>query len=231
MTPEISSHGLKFYLQQNLSAHEMKIVNNLRMLQDLENMRSFLLGVPITALGSIPCDELLEKLQDNDYILPGAEDFYKTYPTLHDRQEHAHELLHSFLKMSADMPPFVHKYFRFSNIYRNILAWLRAKELHRTIEIDPEEIGFDINDVKNWPETFQDIAQIWATRHETPKDLEESLARWTFQSVDILCEEGNLFSLDLILAYLIKLRIVEERQTMNDPRHQLTLQEMVKAHD
>lgn len=230
-SPEISSQELSFYLQQNLSSAQMKDVAQLNILPDLDNLRSFLLGVPMKPNGSISPEELVVQLRDPDFIPPGTQCFCKAYPSLMDRQEHAHELIHSFLRTYKDSPRFVQKYFRFENTCRLILSWLRAKDLQRTFEVDPEEIGFDINDMNQWPELFQGLCRIWNAKRTSPSELEAALSQWKFQSIDTLCDEDDFFSLDLIFAYLIKLRIVEDRQSMNDPRHQLTLQEMVTSHD
>ncbi len=230
-SPEISSQELLFYLQQNLSRSEMQDVDRLQTLQDLENLRSFFLGTPMMVQGSISHEELVIALRDPEFIPRGAEVFYKTYKTLSDRQKYAHELIHSFLKNQKKPAGFVHRYFRFENTCRLVFSWLRAQALQREVTIDPEEIGFDITDTAQWPEPFQELLRIWKTKGGSPSELEAAISQWKFHAVDALCDQEDPFSLDLVFAYIVKLRKLEERQSMNDPRNQKTLQEMVTAHD
>lgn len=228
--PELSLDEVEFFVRLNLSASEMRNVEKLYTLYDIENVRLWLLGLPMTQTGRFSHEELQELLKDfSSSPIPGTEVFCSLYPTLFDRQQHAHELMRCFFKNERNLSPFLRRYFELENGSRLILAHLRAKTLNRPFPIDPEELGFDIEDTFSWPEWFQPLLHIWDTKNKTPYLLEEALTKWKFDAVDALCSDNDLMAIGYVLAYLIKLRIVEARQRRNEPRHKNTLERMVKG--
>jgi hypothetical protein len=228
--PELSLHELEFFLRLNLSSSEMATVRQLYMLYDLENVRSFLLGLPMTAVGKIPHEELRDQLENEECPIPGVQEFLTQYKTPFERAANAHHLSRFFLTHTpSDLPPFIHNYFRFEHLGRLLMASLRAKALGQPFEVDPEEVGFDIHDQKSWPEAFAPLGTIWHSRHHHPKELEEAVSAWKFQFLGSLISDCPPFSLDRILAYILQLRILESRREMKAASHIPTLERIVEA--
>jgi hypothetical protein len=228
--PELSSHEVEFFLRLNLSRHEMKTVDQLHTLYDLENIRSLLMDLPLTATGNIPHDDLREMMENDECPLHGLETFFVLYPTLEKRKEHVHELIQFFFRASSSSPSrCVLQYFWIENVSRCLMAHLRATALGKTFDIDAEEIGFDPNDTKSWPELFAPLASLWATCHHSPLDLEEAFSRWKFNVIGTLCANSPPFSIDYVLTYLLQLRLVESRREIKNPAHQNILERIAKA--
>jgi hypothetical protein len=223
-TPELSLHEVEFFLHLNLSRHEMEAVWQLNTLVDVENVRSFLMDRPLTAAGNIPHEELREKLENDECPLPSLLPFFTLYPTLEERKQHVHELIRFFFKSApSSLPHCIQQYFWIENISRWLMAYLRAKALGQSYDVDPEELGLDPADAKTWPEIFAPLSSMWTAQHQSPLDLEEAFSRWKFDVIGSLSANSPPFSLDCLLTYLLQLRLVESRRELQNPAHQNTL--------
>ena len=228
--PELSLHELGFFLRLNLSAAEMETVHQLYMLYDLENIRAFLAGLPMTAIGKFPHDDLRDQLENEECSIPGVPEFFAQYKTPAERAANAHLLpRYFFTHTSSDLPTFIREYFQFEHLGRLLMASLRAEALGRVFEVEPEEVGFDIHDQKAWPEVFAPLVTIWHTRHHNPKELEEAVSEWKFRILGSLIEDCDPFSLNRVLAYILQLRILESRREMKTANHIPTLERIVEA--
>ena len=199
-----------WFLRLNVSSHDMNIVDRLRALDDLENIRSYLTGQPMTAIGRIPHDLLQEQLENDECPLPELEEFFRLYPTTKERAANAHMLRRYFFKnQPSNLPPFVKQYFQIEDISRHLMAFLRAEGVGKSYRMDPEGIGFDIQETKSWPEAFLPLLDIWASHRRNAKGLEQAVAYWKFTLIETLAAHSPPFSLDHVLVYLLQLRIVE----------------------
>ena len=224
--PELSLDDLDFFLQLNLSSSEMAAVNQLYSLVNLENVRSFFTGLPMASLGTIPHEELREQLENEECSLPGVFEFVTQYKTPEERAEHARLLpRYFFANIPLKLPSFVSAYFQFEHTTRLLTASLRAEALGRPFE----EVDFDIHDQKAWPELFSPLLSMWQARHTDPKELEEAFSAWKFQALGSLIVDSAPFSLDHVLAYLLQLRLLEERREMKTASHVSTLERIVEA--
>ena len=228
--PEISLHELEFFLRLNLSATEMETVHQLYMLYDLENIRAFFAGLPMTAIGKNSHEDLRDQLENEECSIPGVPEFFAEYKTPAERAANAHLLpRYFFTHTSSDLPSFIREYFQFEHLGRLLMAHLRAEALGKVFEVEPEEVGFDIHDQKAWPEVFAPLVTIWHTRHHNPKELEEAVSEWKFQILGSLIEDCPPFSLNRVLAYILQLRILESRREMKTANHIPTLERIVEA--
>lgn len=227
-SPELSLHEIEFYLRLNLSSREMHAVNQLYTLYDLENIRLFLMDLPMGREGTIPHNDIREALENDECPLPCVQPFFTLYPTLEERKKHVRELYQRFFKQDpSSLQPFVRKYFWLEHISRILFAHLRAASLGKSFE-STEEIGFDINDVKSWPECFLPLLSLWQSRHKSPSDLENGISRWKFETIGSFTNESPPFSLEYILAYLLQLRLLESRRELNNPNPNI-LERFAKA--
>ncbi len=229
-TPEMSLDEVEFFMHQNLSSSEMRVVNRLYTFFDLENIRSFLLDLPMKVQGTIPHDALRDMLENDECPLPALEKFFTCYPTLEERKSHVHDLLSSFFQgQPHSLPRFVAQYFRIENTSRSLMAYLRAQALGKTYEINAEDLGFDPADNKSWPEIFSPLFTLWQARRQSPLDLEQAYASWKFDVIDSLTAQSAPFSLDLGLAYLLQLHLIESRRELKKPAQQNILERIAKA--
>ena len=227
---EMPLHEVEFFVQLNLSAHEKNTLDHLYALYDLENIRSFLADLPMTAPGCIPHDILREQLENDECSVPGTEEFFALYTTQEERAANAHHLLRLFFKnCPKNLPPFVQQYFRIEDLSRHIMAFLRASEAKKEYAIDPEEIGFDVCDISTWPEIFVPLHDIWHSRHQHTNEIEDAVSRWKFNVINTLTANSGPFSMDRILAYILQLRIVEGRREIKSTTHLNVLERIVKA--
>jgi len=228
--PELSLAEVEFFLKLNLNHHEMGIVHQLYHLFDLENVRSFLMSIPMTAKGAIPHDALREMLENDECPLSALQAFFTLFPTIEERRAHVHELTRFFFKkIPPSLPPFVRRYFWIENISRCLMARIRAKTLGKSFELDSEECGFDPDDPQNWPEIFQPLHTLWSAGARSALDVEEAFSKWKFDTIGSLTADSAPFSLDYVLSYLLQLRLVESRRDIKNPSHQNTLERIAKA--
>ena len=226
--PELCLHELEFFLQLNLSSAQMDSVSQLYALYDLQNVRSFFTGTPMTAIGKIPHDELRDQLENEECSISGVPEFFAQYKTPAEREANAHLLTRFFFEhTSPKLPPFLRNYFRLEHISRLLMASLRAEALGRPFEV--EDIGFDIRDPKAWPEALAPLISIWQTHHSDPKELEEAVSSWKFQALSSLLVNCSPFSLDHVLVYILQLRILESRHEMKTGNHASMLERIVEA--
>jgi hypothetical protein len=227
--PELSWDEVESSIRQNLSSREVKILDSLFHIFDIENVKSHLLHYPMTSPGSISHEDLRRLLEHQEPILPVVDAFLENYPTEDERKMHAHELLHLFLKDHRATNSFVRAYFSFENSTHHVLAYLRAKSQDKPYTIADGELDFDLADTTTWPEIFLPLFSLWQGHRPPPQQLEETISRWKFVAIDELSSDSEPFSLDRLLSYLIRLRIITVRQELHNPRHLNTLERIRRA--
>jgi hypothetical protein len=228
--PELGSEEVGFFLNLNLSSHELKAIEEIHSFLDAENCRLYLLGQPMLWKGTITHEDLIERIEENETLPPGLEFFFSTYKRDDERREHAHELIRFFFTHSPhDVHPFVKKCYHFENTTRHVLAFLRGHALRQPYSVDIEEIGFDLLHFKSWPPIFHSLSSLWQAHFRSPIALEKAVARWRFEAIATLCAEAPPFSLDHILAYVIRLGMIEIRHEMKTIQHPNILERIAKA--
>ncbi len=228
--PEMSLGEVEFFLQQNLSTHEMATVHQLYAIYDLENIRSFFLDLPMAAIGSIPSEDLREMLENDECPLPMLAPFFARHPSLEERKRHAHELVQQFFTaLPPFLPAFVRQYFWVEHTSRQLMAYLRAKALGKTYDINGEELGFDPSNAQHWPALFTPLLSLWQPHHRSPLTIEHGYAKWKFDTIGALCADSPPLSLNILLAYLLQLRLVESRRALKSPVHQNIVERISKA--
>jgi hypothetical protein len=228
--PEMSLDEVLDFFVLNLSSSQMHQIQQLSDYYDVENLRSYLLGQPMTARGNLPRHRLQEKTVAGDCAIPGTEAFFDAYPDLDAQKKHAHELTFFFLKSRSKEPPsFAQKNSLFEYQLRHIFAFLRAEALERTYEIESEDLSFSLNDTNTWPPEFLSLPKLWQGTHRGPLEFEKSLAKWKFEHYEALEAHNDPFSFDNIMIYFLKLRLLELRKNMKNPQLTHTLERMAKA--
>lgn len=225
-SPEMGLDEVRFFLRLNLSSGQMREVSSLYNLYDIENLRAHLLLSPMVKKGGISHNELLEKFTEDEFFLG--------FPTLAratdpERRAHAHTLVHDFLLRAPTDSAFLKAYFLFEHNARHAIAFLRAQQLGVSYPAHPEGISFELSDTDKWPQPYAALPQILHEREQSPRNIEVGIARWKFRTIETLCENSTPFSIDYLLAYLIRLYILESRGELQSAHHLNTLQRMAKA--
>ena len=229
-SPEMSLLEAEFFARLNLSCNDIAAIDTLSSLIDVENVKAFFAGLPITSQGRIPHDTLRERLENEECPLPELEPFFAMYTTAESRSAHAHFLMRCFFdNLPAGLPHFVQQYFSLTNSSRHVLAFLRANEKAQSYSVEEEALGFDLRDTSQWPVPLLSLIEIWQSYRHSPHDLERAISRWKFDLIGALAADSGPFSLDHVLAYLLRLRLVEERRELTNPIHLNTLERVVRA--
>jgi len=203
-----------FFLKLNLSAKEMRQLDCLKTFYDIENACSYLSGRPMREEGSLPHDQLRMQIEEEELALPGAQRFFIQFPSQEARKKHASELIRFFLEeIPETYPTFIKRYFALEHTTKILTAYLRTKKQ----EFPDTQLGFTLSETKSWPEIFTPLEKCMSLSRAC--DLAEEVAKWKFHAIDTLCDRSEPFSLDYIFAYLLKLRIIENRQELLDPSH------------
>jgi len=180
------------------------------------------------AYGSLCHRELREKIEEEDLPLPGMARFFSLYPTREERQKNALKAMRFFLEETPlSLPQFISSYFTFEHTFRLVTAHLRAQSMGKSLTLETEELDFD--DVKKWSEPFSELLTIWNNRPKEARKLDQELSLWKFKAVEGLCANSTPFSLDFFLSYLIRLRILESQEELQDPTHLNIIERIAKA--
>lgn len=190
--------------ERNLSKNEMKELDRFRSFIDLDNMIRKQLHESLDPCGVLSDVELSEELREY-----GDSDAFQAL----SRKKNA-------LKREAKSG-FLGKYFRFEWELNVILAALRARKLGRQVEeeLSPDDKTdlFVITLLRAshgaevpLPLEFQDLGKI----PTEPMAAKEALDRYRFNKVEELTANSH-FSLDKILGYAVKLKILEDLEDLS----------------
>jgi hypothetical protein len=219
-TPQLSFEDLRFFLDLNLSSSEQKVLRSFLTFYDLENVRSWILQMPMTVRGSIPHETLKDRLSDGETGIPVVDAFLKKFPTQDERVHNLPTLSKLYIKPASQTGhPFLKKYFFFENRIRRILSTFRAETSVPPFQLTSEELSS--------PE-YHALYRIWKKRAHSYA-IEREIAAWKFLEIERLGQESPPFSFDRILSYLIRLLLVESRQAMKEPIYIKSLEQLAKV--
>lgn len=219
--PEVHFDSLMELLQANLSTSEMERVAHLRRLVDFVNLSPFWRGTPLDPHGNFSRAELEEELQLREQLPEFLYDFLEKYETDEERLAHHAELIHLFFqRVIASETGFLRDYLEFERDWRLVMVAYRAKALGRDLarELqweDPTDLIVsqllaqkDADEVEP-PDGFEELKEIYRKWRTSPRDLFVALEEFRFRKGEELCQ-GQLFTLDVILGYVVQLMILEK---------------------
>lgn len=238
--PKIGFEELDQLLRDNLSAGEYSKTKAIRSLFDIFNLRSYWKGEPLDRYGNLSYGDLEEALATRS-MLPGyIFDFIDKYSSNEERLEHYPELLVAFCRhASAQASGLFDYYLALERELRLVLAAFRAKTLGRDIykelqyEDPEEELIAQILAQKDAvayqpPEKYEEISHLFKRLSDKPLELQKALLEYRFNKIEE--KVGlDLFSIDRILAYMIKLIIVERWQRMDKEKGLKIVENVLKV--
>ncbi len=226
--PEISILELKESLTLNLSLEDQKMVEGFLRFFDLRNIRAFWLKQPLDEWGNWSTKELEEELLVQGNLPSYLADFLERYSSLEDRLRYFVSLYASLYREEGPLwGGFLSLFYQFEREVRLILTALRSKYFHRDVgwELQFEELFDPLvadilaqKDAPTYapPKEFEELAQIFQENISQPHRLEMALLQYRFRKMEEIAE-GSPFSMDQVLGYLARLRIVESYLALQQP--------------
>ncbi len=222
--PELELEDLKRLLAENISSREQAKIFDLLLLQDLLNIKSIWMNIPIEQTGNFSEKELQEALQVHGILPEYMYDFLDKYGSNEERVRFFSELLYNFFSQSRE--GFLQEYFYFERELRLILAALRAKEAQIDIQ---KELQFESADEPlialilsqkempsfEPPHEWEWVKEIYQENKQEPLQLHKALAEARFRWLDEK-EKEEIFSIDAVLIYLAKLYLVESWHRLSE---------------
>ncbi len=218
--PEITFDELSSRLKINLSKKDFEKVVVLRRYVDIENVRYLLLDQPIEDRGNFSELELDEALLTFSGLPEYFFDFFAKYTTTEERLRYFPEVFSSyFLEEAAKQKGFVHTYLTFERGVRLVLLALRAKALRKDVfqELQFEDFTEPFiaqilaqKDMEMYepPMEFTELKEIFTFTSHDPWERHRRIAEYRFTKIQEMVSKP-LFSIEWILAYMLRLRIVE----------------------
>lgn len=218
--PEISFKYLAFLLKENLSQSDFEKTKVIRLFFDLENIRSLWRKEPLDSRGIFDENSLEEALIIGTGLPSYVYDFLEKYDHLNERLSHFPYIISAYFQNEIPKAEgFLKKYLIFERSLRLVLVVLRARKFNRDLLVELQYENPDDpliaqilsqKDSKTYdpPEEFQIVKTIFEEFSDDPAALNKALAEYRFQKLDEMIGL-KVFSIDYILAYLIKLIYVE----------------------
>ncbi|CAM0117382.1 DUF2764 family protein [Rhabdochlamydiaceae symbiont of Dictyostelium giganteum] len=234
----LSFSDLMSRIELNVTASDFQKLAVLRRWIDLKNIRPLYLGETIDPRGNLNEKELEEALLIKEFLPAYVFDFLEKFESREDKLRFLPHLLARYLQEEERCcKGFLQSYFSFERSWRCILLAIKAKELGKDVE---KELQFE--DLKD-PLIIDILAQKEAPIYEPPLEFmslkEKYLGcgldpwelvkmgiEWKFDQINHLIEK-DLFSMDVILAYVVQLMMIEEFNELDSSRGEIILEAFV----
>jgi len=219
--PEISFADFVFLMRENLSEKDLEKTHVIRLFFDIENMRNFWRKEPLDLHGNFDFNAMEEALLTGSGFPSYVYNFLEKHDELQDRLRHFPFLIAAFFREEiAKADGFLKKYLTFERELRLVLVAFRAKKMGRDIlaEMQYENLDDDLvaqilsqKDAKTYdpPEKYEILKPLYEELSDDPAALNKALFEYRFQKVDEMVGL-QVFTIDYILAYFIKLIYVEK---------------------
>lgn len=219
--PDIGFAEFEQLLHDNLSNTDLAKVKTVRHFFDINNLHSYIKGEPLDPTGNLDANEIEEALITQSILPSYVFDFFNKYENKESRLTHLPQLFAQFFQNEIPKASGAFKQFLvMERELRLILVAFRSKKLGRDLikELqyeDPEdEFVAQIIAQKDapeyeFPEKYQDFKTLLEKTYNDPIAFQKAFCEYRFQKIDELIGL-DLFSMDRILAYMIKLIMIEK---------------------
>lgn len=219
--PELPFLELVPLLSTNLTEQDLKRVETVRRYYDLENIRAFWKGRPLSIYGNYSENDLEEALLTRSGFPEYVYDFIDRYQDPEDQLSHFSGLLSAYFREEIfQSRGFLCKYLRFEREWRLVLVGFRAKLSGKElgIELQYEDPGDSFiaqmlaqkdSKVFEPPEDYQELKALFEDKQQSPLSLYQALCAYRFAKLNDMMD-GEVFTIDPILGYLCQLIIVEQ---------------------
>ncbi len=230
----VSSWSLRASLEQNLSKGDAKKLATLRLYVDISNLRPLWQEQEIDPRGNLGEKQLDEAILDGNILPQYVFDFLEKNETLLDKLRYFSSLLAQFYKEEAEgHKGFLKKLFVFEREWRLVVLAFRAKAIGRDLV---KELQFEDptdpfimqilaqKDAPHYepPEEYKEIKDILHSCGKDPWEQNKAIALYRFNKVEEI-STATQFSIDWILAYLVRLMILEEWNELDQAKGKIIL--------
>lgn len=236
----LGSISLKHSLEMDLLKEDLKKVRSLYLFVDLLNIKPLFEEEEIDPRGNLNEKDLDEALLDKSFFPTYVFDFLQKHETREERLKYFPFLLAEFFREeSSKQSGFLQKYFTFERELRLVLVGFRAKKLHRDLvkELQFEDVADPFvlqilaqKDADEYepPEEYKEVKELLSSCEADPTEQNKAIAGYRFKKVQEMVE-GNEFSIDSLLAYLVQLMIVEYWNALDKEKGQIILSTFKKS--
>ncbi len=214
-------------LEMNLSSRDKEKVSQLLLADNLDNIRAFWLGLPLSDRGRFRAKELEEALLVRDSLPPFLNDFLDRYDTTAERLNHFSSLYASLYRETIpQLEGFLKAYYEMEREIRLVLTALRAKQMGRDLvrELQFEDLTDPLvmqilaqRDSPQYtpPQEYEDLKALFVENSAEPLKLHRAILQYRFDRILEIEENFPSFSIDRILGFFARLMIVEAWDSMN----------------
>ena len=193
-------------------------------LYDLENVRAFLTGLPMTSVGKIPHDELRDQLENEECLISGVPEFFAQYKTAAERAQ-----------TPTSAPLFLCRRLSNASPLRPGVLPIRTHEPPPHSLLESRKLGPALLRLKvsigraSKKSCLIRLSPCGAPAIPIPKSSKRPFPHGNFRPSVPSSRMVPPFSLDHVLAYILQLRILESRREMKTTNHMSTLERIVEA--
>lgn len=237
---EMGSVSLRNALEMNLSQEDRIKVESLYSFVDLSNIKFLFREEEIDPMGNLDEKALEDALLNQSFFSLYVFDFLQKHETREDRIRNFPALLSQFFREETEKQKgFLQSYFSFERELRLVLLGLRAKKLHRDLlkELQFEDLSdpfvmqiLSQKDAEQYepPAEYKEVKELLDACGSDPLEQNKAIAAYRFRKVKEM-GEGDSFSIDYILSYLVQLMIVEYWNGLDSERGQTILSTFKKS--
>ncbi len=234
--PEITFLELMRLFKMNLSASELQKTKDIRLFIDLQNVLKILKKEPLDIRGNFTEKELDEAIMHQIHLPKYLLDFLEREESPVDK---FYEVMSAYFQEEIkSQTGFFQKYVKFEQELRLTLTAIRCKKNQRDIsqELSSEDpTDFFVHEI--FSQKDQETVEFSEPYHSLASKLKEAegnpflqkkiLMQFRFDQIEEMVE-GDLFSIDYLLAYMIQLILVEDWNFLNKEQGHTTLNQIVK---
>lgn len=219
--PEIGFTEFDRLLHENLSVNDYAKAITFRTYYDILNIRAYWKGEEFDPAGNLDSSDMEEALITRSVFPNYVFEFIDKYENNEERIRHFPLLMSTFFKNEiANATGVFKKFLIIERELRLILVAFRAKVLGRDVvkELqyeDPEDefvaqiiAQKDSSDYEP-PEKYEEMTTLFKRYYDDPIAFQKAYYQYRFQKINELVDVDS-FSMDRLLAYMVKLIIVEK---------------------
>ena len=224
--PEVSFEALKTLFYDNLSPKDFAMTTSIRNYYDIYNLRAYWKGEEFDPIGNLDANELEEALITRSLLPQYVFDYLDKYETEEARLKHFPALLATFYKVEImHTNGAFRRYLILERELRLLMVAYRARKLGRDVvkelqyEYPEDEFVAQIiaqkdSDEFQMPEKYADFKPILDHYYHEPIAFQKAFYEYIFSQIDQMVDIDS-FSVDRLLAYMVKLIMVEKWQHLD----------------
>lgn len=226
--PEISFGDLVALLEMNLTSSDLRKLTMLKKWLDIKNLRAMWAKEPIDTRGSLSDKELDEALLEEETLPDYVFEFMQEFESDTDRLQNFSSLFAQFFCEAKSQAGFLGEVMQGEWELELTLAAIRSKEFGRDIS---KELQFEDSqdpfvahilaqkDLDHYapPQEYLQVKELYTKFRDSPIELHKALLEFRLNRL-IEFEETRPFSIDQVLAYTMRLMLVEDWNNLSSDK-------------